>query len=83
MTDKALSPEDRVYLREVMASGAGKRWIAALINLRPPIGGATGEARAMSASEAMGYERAVHSMAQLLEDAPISPELKSVNIRED
>jgi hypothetical protein len=83
MTKAPLTPEDRAYLREVMNSGAGRKWMQVIIALRPPIGGTTGEERALRASEAMGYERAVHNMAQLLEDIPQSPEIKSVDIRTD
>lgn len=81
--EKSLSPEDKVYLREIMSSSAAKRWVAAMIALRPPIGGKTGEERALSASEAMGYERAVYNMAHLLEDQIQTPEIRAVNIRED
>jgi hypothetical protein len=37
----------------------------------------------MSASEAMGYERAVSNMGLLLEDPITQPELKPVDIRTD
>jgi len=55
----------------------------ALIAMRPAIAGKTNEERAMSASEAMGYERAVSNMGQLLEDPLRQPELKPVDIRTD
>jgi len=83
MKSLTLAPEDRAYLREVIASVAGRRWMEALIHLRPAIAGKTNEERAMSASEAMGYERAVSNMGMLLEDPLRSPELKPVDIRTD
>lgn len=83
MKEAPLAPEDRAYLREVLSSIAARRWMSALIAMRPPIAGATGELRAMSASEALGYERAVSNMGTLLEDPPRAPEIKSVAISED
>jgi hypothetical protein len=83
MKNESLAPEDRAYLREVITSTAGRRWMQALILLRPAIGGATADERAFSASEAMGYERAVANMATLLEDPRIPPETKSVPVAED
>jgi hypothetical protein len=83
MKNQPLSPEDKAHLREILNSAPAKRWMAALVALRPPISGRTGEERSLSASEAMGYERAVGNMAQLLEDLPPNPEIRSVNIRTD
>jgi len=54
-----------------------------LIHLRPSIAGKTHEERSMSASEAMGYERAVSNMGLLLEDPVHSPEIKALDIRTD
>lgn len=83
MKTDSLAPEDRAYLREVVASVAGRRWMSTLISMRPPIAGKTGEERSMSASEAMGYERAVSNMGLLLEEPSAVPELKPVDIHED
>jgi hypothetical protein len=83
MKPQTMSPQDRAYLREVLDSSAGRRWLGAVIALRPPIGGKTQEERAMSASEALGYERAVATLGNLLEDVPMPPEIKSVDIRTD
>jgi hypothetical protein len=70
-------------LREVVASIAGRKWLTALMGMRPPIAGKNGEERALSASEAMGYERAVGNMAALLDDPVPQPEIKNVEIRTD
>jgi hypothetical protein len=83
MKPQTLSPQDRVYLREMLDSQPGRRWLGAVIALRPAISGKTSEERAMSASEALGYERAVATLGNVLEDQPAPPEIKSVNIRED
>jgi len=83
MKGQPLAPEDRAYLREVIASVAGRRWMESLIHLRPSIAGKTHEERSMSASEAMGYERAVSNMGLLLEDPVHSPEIKALDIRTD
>jgi len=83
MKPQPLPPQDRAYLREVIASDAGRKWMSALIALRPAIAGKTNEERSMSASEAMGYERAVSNMGLLLEDPITHPELKPVAIRTD
>jgi hypothetical protein len=83
MKAQPLAPEERAYLREVIGSVAGHRWMSALINLRPAIAGKTNEERSMSASEAIGYERAVSNMGMLLEDPIIQPEVKQIDIRTD
>jgi hypothetical protein len=78
-----LEPQDKAYLREVLNSTAGRKWVAALIAMRPAISGKTGDERALNASEAMGYERAIAAMAALLEDPAPAPEVKKVDIRND
>jgi hypothetical protein len=78
-----LAPEDRAYLREVLSSSAGKKWIATLIAMRPAIIGKNNEERGLSASEALGYERAISNIGVLLEEPLASVEAKVVNIRED
>jgi hypothetical protein len=83
MKSEPLAPEDRAYLREAVASVAGRRWMNQLIAMRPPISGKTGEERAIAASEAMGYEQAVSNMGLLLEDPRTAPEIKSIPIAED
>jgi hypothetical protein len=83
MKFQTLAPEDRAYLREVVASAAGRKWMTALMQMRPAIAGKTSEERAFSASEAMGYERAVGNMAALLDDPLPQPEVKHVDIRSD
>jgi hypothetical protein len=83
MKVEPLAPEDRAYLREVVGSSAGRRWMSQLIAMRPPISGKTGEERAMTASEAMGYERAVSNMGVLLEEPKLTPEMRSVPVAED
>lgn len=83
MKTKPLAPEDRVYLREALDSAAGRKWMATLIAMRPPISGGDFQQRGLSASEALGYEKAVSNMALLLEDPPTNPELKPIPIRED
>jgi hypothetical protein len=83
MKNEPLAPEDRAYLREVVASTAGRRWMNQLIAMRPPISGKSGEERAMTASEAMGYERAVSNMGLLLEEPRTVPEIRSVPVSED
>lgn len=83
MKTEPLAPEDRAYLREVVASVAGRRWISQLVAMRPPISGKTGEERSLSASEAMGYERAVSNLASLLDEPRPVPEIKSIAVAED
>jgi hypothetical protein len=78
-----LSPDDRVYMREVFGTNAGRRYLAVLIGMRPALGGKTTEQSAMSAHEALGYERCMSNMAMLLDEPTHAPDVKKVNIAED
>lgn len=78
-----LNPTERAYLREAVNSDAGRKWVNLVLSLRPPIAGKTNEERSISASEASGYEKAVHNLASTLEEPVEPPDKKSVDIRTD
>jgi hypothetical protein len=78
-----LGPDDRAKCREIFDQPAMRRLVAALIGLRPQIGGADDQSALASARIAQGYELCVSTLSRLLTDPPTGAEIKQIPIRED